>query len=266
MKIRSGGAKTGRTQTKVPNYGNRPKALKVDSKPKAKTKKVDLAPHLKKAIDKAPKDPLEKELAPLQKDSTGIVSRAHKLEVVDASSCDQAGRLLVEIKGLVKVAEEKRKYLLEPLKEATNRINGEFNKLKSPLNDAANILESNIRGYRDQERIRAEAERLKLEEKAEKERVKAEEMKEEGREKAASNAEERAEKAAHEAAMVVLPASTVAEGLHVRKIWTFDVVDEMKVPREYLEINGKAVRAAITGGTREIPGLRIYQDESFAVR
>jgi hypothetical protein len=54
---------------------------------------------------------------------------------------------------------------------------------------------------------------------------------------------------------------------YVRKSWTFAVVDLDAVPREYMSLDVEVVREAINkDGVREIPGLRIYQNETLHVR
>lgn len=50
-----------------------------------------------------------------------------------------------------------------------------------------------------------------------------------------------------------------------QKHWTFEVVDITKVPVLYLDVDTAVVRAAIRDGERDIPGLRIYQEESVRV-
>ncbi len=50
------------------------------------------------------------------------------------------------------------------------------------------------------------------------------------------------------------------------KRWVFEVTDPNAVPREYLEVNETAIRKAVQGGIREIPGVRIYQDTSLSLR
>lgn len=45
----------------------------------------------------------------------------------------------------------------------------------------------------------------------------------------------------------------------VRLIWTFDIVDRNQVPNGYWSIDEAVIKAAIADGTREIPGIRIYQ-------
>lgn len=52
----------------------------------------------------------------------------------------------------------------------------------------------------------------------------------------------------------------------VRHEWNATVVDPDAVPREYLVVDMAKVRAAVKDGVREIPGVRIEQVESLAVR
>ena len=50
-----------------------------------------------------------------------------------------------------------------------------------------------------------------------------------------------------------------------RKVWKFEVTNEIEVPRQFLMVDMAKVRAAVNGGIREIPGVRIYEDEQLAV-
>lgn len=61
---------------------------------------------------------------------------------------------------------------------------------------------------------------------------------------------------------------TGSGSLKPRETWTFEVEDFGKVPREYLDIDSEAVRAAIKGkdGLREIPGLRIFAETTLVDR
>lgn len=52
----------------------------------------------------------------------------------------------------------------------------------------------------------------------------------------------------------------------VRKVWRFAITDARLVPREYLTIDQPTVNEAIRGGAREIPGLRIFEEEILAAR
>lgn len=50
------------------------------------------------------------------------------------------------------------------------------------------------------------------------------------------------------------------------KKWTYKVTDVTAVPKEYLMIDEKKVKAAIAACTRFIGGLEIYQEESLSLR
>lgn len=50
------------------------------------------------------------------------------------------------------------------------------------------------------------------------------------------------------------------------KRWAFEITDAAQVPREYLMVDEKKIREAVTNGERIIPGVRIYQSESLTIR
>ncbi|MEN6633276.1 MAG: hypothetical protein ABFD84_12680 [Candidatus Polarisedimenticolia bacterium] len=48
--------------------------------------------------------------------------------------------------------------------------------------------------------------------------------------------------------------------------WDFRVIAEYDVPREYLSIDERKIRAAIKAGAREIPGVAIYSVDALVRR
>ncbi len=61
----------------------------------------------------------------------------------------------------------------------------------------------------------------------------------------------------------------VAEATKVKGItkrWVFEVTDAHLVPREYLVVDEKKIREAVSTGTRLIPGVRIYQESGLTIR
>jgi hypothetical protein len=48
--------------------------------------------------------------------------------------------------------------------------------------------------------------------------------------------------------------------------WVHRVTDPQAVPRQYLMVNEAAIKAAVAGGVREIPGVEIYEDIRTAIR
>jgi len=51
-------------------------------------------------------------------------------------------------------------------------------------------------------------------------------------------------------------------GVSLREHWLFEVTDAALVPREYLIVDERLVRADVTGskGTKEIPGVRVWSE------
>lgn len=72
--------------------------------------------------------------------------------------------------------------------------------------------------------------------------------------------EERMAKEAEKAASEAAARAKVQAPKGVRKVPKFEVLDASKLPREYLCADEKAIRAAVNAGTREIAGVRIWED------
>lgn len=63
------------------------------------------------------------------------------------------------------------------------------------------------------------------------------------------------------------PALRSASGsVATRKRWTHEIVDESRIPRQYMKVDEQAIRQAIRDGAREIPGVKIEQASELAVR
>jgi len=85
----------------------------------------------------------------------------------------------------------------------------------------------------------------------------------------ADDAAQRAEVAVHAGLDAVARAAGESGAVASLKAnWTYEVLDIAQVPREWLMIDDRKVRAAIRAedGLRDIPGLRIYDDARTVVR
>lgn len=51
-----------------------------------------------------------------------------------------------------------------------------------------------------------------------------------------------------------------------RMVWKFQIRNPADVPRQYLVVDEKAIRAAVAAGVRQIPGVDIYEEETLATR
>lgn len=151
--------------------------------------------------------------------------------------------------GVKKKIEARRKFFTQPLNDQVGKINAMFKEYSNPIKSAKEIMENKMLFYRKEqqkkidkknERIKKEAEKL-----AKKEGVSAQEIIESTEKKEIQQ---------------TVGTSTVT------KRWTFEIVDEKKIPREYLELNEVKVNKDIRGkdGKRNIPGLRIFQKEGIS--
>lgn len=156
------------------------------------------------------------------------------------------------IKGIAALVEDARKKEKAAILDAGRTVDGFFAKRTDKLKAKIDSLVAAINAY---QRAKLEAER-----------------------KAAAEAAERARKEA-EAFDEPLPAASpvqVKEAARVTSIsgakatasrkWVHEVTDPLAVPRQYLMVNEAAIKAAIAGGTREIPGVRIFEDVRTAIR
>ena len=203
---------------------------------------------------------------------------------------------LNELLGNVKVAigniEEARKKQVEPLNAKVKTINDLWRKPRAALEalEAAAKRTLTIWLQAERERIAKEqAEARRLQEEQARKAAEADRQEQEAlaraeaaknskaREKALADAKAAADRGARAALALVdariaepmeaprgVKTDTATTGLVAK--WAYQVTDSDKVPREFLMVDEKKVRAAIATGVRQIDGITIYQDEILATR
>ena len=187
-----------------------------------------------------------------------------------------ANEMLGEVKSFIKKAETIRDTERKPFGDEYDRISNYFKgKIQS-----AEIIESNLKGSllayakavaeierkaKAEELARLEAERLAIE-------SAQNSLKDINPEMSHELAIEKVEKQTEIQLATATPiaeikkVSSAAGTASTKKVWTFEITDQALIPREYLEINEKKIMAGIRFGIREIPGVRIYQDEQISFR
>jgi hypothetical protein len=150
--------------------------------------------------------------------------------------------------------EARRTFFVRPLNDQVNAINAAFRSIITPLDTATATLKTKVLAYnREQERFRQE------------------EIKRLQQEEAAKIIDAYISGEEIPLPTVIAPpkAPTMTVGSFgkavSKKRWTFEVTNLALVPRSYMMVNDQAIRDAIKAGIREIPGVRIYQDEQLAV-
>lgn len=241
-------------------------------------KVVDEACALVKGTDLGKLDRQISECQDVMRTSEALVSKPLESmkEYVDAGELiSRGGIALKELDAL-------RRKLVDPLNAQVKRINALFHTVTDPVTarvGSKGDLERNWLAFRRQEDARRareqEAARLAQEEAAQREAAAVADA------AAASSPSERhealrqAEKASQEQTAAAMAAPReMTKGLRTdsgavseRQHWTFQVVDDTKIPREYMTPDllqiGKEVRAGIL---RELPGVHIYPEDRITRR
>jgi hypothetical protein len=163
-----------------------------------------------------------------------------------------------------------RRSRVDPLNREVRNVNNLFAPITAALQELTARGKKLIRAWQAQERARAEREReearLRAEEAARRE---AEAL---ARSDADALAEAEAARNEVSAALLETP-PPVPTGYRseeatttVRGRWVFEVVRPELVPAEYLTPNLQKIRAAVSAGVREIPGVSITQEDQVVVR
>lgn len=189
-----------------------------------------------------------------------VTERGNALEL-----CKQIKARRAEVVEFFRDTKEKAhaawKAIVAQEKSFTDRLDGAERKIKAA-----------VMSYdREQEAIRqAEQRRLQAEadEAARRERERLE------KQAAKLKTPEKREAVLEQAAMVAAPVIQLApvapkvEGVSVRKTWKARVVDEAKIPREFLMVNERALDAyaKATKGKMQVAGVEFYEAETMAVR
>ena len=171
-----------------------------------------------------------------ESDAALAVQQAEAIQVTTTEQEEQAYTALTQINKAIKTIETKRKEITKPLNDSLKATNTMFKKLSEPFVEADRIIRGKVMDFREQQ-----------EEKAQKELERRQKI------QAAHEAK------GHETHEITQPEPEVAKSTVTTKRWTFEVVDEKKVPREYLVVDSVAVNKAIRNGVREIDGLDIFQ-------
>lgn len=210
--------------------------------------------------------------------------RVNLRQIETADECAEWAGWLTGVHSMKKSVEARHALEKEPYLRAGQKIDKLKRDILAPVDALETAIKRGISVWRAKEAERIAEEQRKIDEEnqrrareAEAERQKRERETLAQAEEAGFTPEESAELANLEAAAVPAPilsavpvqektVSTPGGSVGARLIWKFETVNIRTVPDQYLQINEPAVNRAIREGVREIPGLRIYQEETLAVR
>lgn len=195
-----------------------------------------------------------KEVVEIESRNIDIITKADRQEIISQSDVDNANIILKHLSNQLKMIEQKRKTFTQPLNQSLKEINNTFRELVRPLQSAKDILDQKVMAWRreEQEKIRIEQERIAKEQ--------------ERRRKIQEAHKEKGHEVSEPVVMTKPEPLRTTDTTTTRKDWKHEILDEAKIPREYLVIHEGKIREAIRRGVREIPGIRIYQKETMVIK
>lgn len=160
--------------------------------------------------------------------------------------------LLQQAKGYHRRLDDERKKLVGPLNEQVKAINDMFR----PFTDRLSVFESKMKMAMGEYLRKKENDRRKALKDAEEAAARVSVLSQPSQDTSVQEALVRASEAQ----------APQVSGVSQRSVIRFELVDLSQVPRDYLCLDEARVREAIKAGVRDIPGLRIYEDKTLAIR
>jgi len=181
-----------------------------------------------------------------------MVAKAEGHEVKDQPSLEEAVAMGTAAKQLFKKIDGQRKATVDDPSQFVRTVNN----FAKTFTDRLKKIEDSLKKKISDHNYRVELERREQERKAR-----------EAAEKLQAQLDEEAKEKQVEPVKIPVPVVPEPEHVtrtetgasHQRMKWMFEVEDENKIPREYLQVNEAKIRQAIAMGRHEIPGLRIYE-------
>jgi hypothetical protein len=190
-----------------------------------------------------------------------ILVQAQALEVVTAEDYEGAAAVLKTLTAREKEVEARKAELWDPLAKLTKSVQALFNPPLKVLDQAKKIVSGKMGVYALEQRNIALAAQNRANQEADDSRqkllAKAERAADDGNYARAEVLEARAESVQADTIEVDIPE---VSGLHLRERWLFEVTDPKLVPREFLMVDERLVRAEVNAkeSLAKIPGVRIW--------
>jgi len=182
------------------------------------------------------------ELVKFRQANTSIIGNANALLVNTAPSENRAYEILKLIAAKKKEIKKRKEEIIKPMNASLKAARALFAEVEAPLLEADIILRDKILAFQQEQQAKA-----------------AKEM--ERREKIQATHEAKG----HQTYELAEVEPDVGESVTVKR-WTYEMIDESKLPRKYLCADLGKIRAAVNDGERDIPGLKIFQKEGISVR
>lgn len=196
----------------------------------------------------------QKEIARVQKKARDV------RKITDETTLSVASEVLVDVVKVLKITNYDRLEEGKPYREHSDKISTEFNELLSPLEGIKAKLDEEISAYQAKKQEKVEKERERLEKLAEK-------RQERENKRAARAGRDPIQHSAPEIPDAPTTIKTAGGGqIQVKTLWKYEIEDEKELPRRFLKPDKDAINKAVKGGARNIPGVRIFPDNSNAIK
>lgn len=185
-----------------------------------------------------------------------LLTKAKDFAVTSDAEMNEAVYMLGQLATAKKSIEAKRVSLTAPLNTSLSAINAMFKEVSGPLEQADRELRTKVNIYQTREKQRIETERRAAIEAAKTQDV-ALPVLENGAVVNVATGER----------VDSVPTTIRSFGTSASfpETWTFEVMDPILVPPEYLMVDEKKVGRVVKAGIREIPGIRIFQKMGITV-
>jgi hypothetical protein len=201
-----------------------------------------------------------------------LAGGAERCAVTDDDTAGKAALLVKLINETTKTATDRQKEAKRPHAELADAAFGYFKPMLGNLANAKTSTLAKLDRYRQEQERKAAEERRRLEEEARKRQEEADRIaamaKTETDIDLAVEVEQQARQAAEQAATVA-PKEIRSNYGHLasaRKTWDYRIIDPSQVPSAYMMVNEAAIKVAIKGGARKIPGVEIFEKTVTVVR
>ena len=185
------------------------------------------------------------DLTPVKNEVDQFLYDFQEVKITNQDQYTQAGDTVKQIQMKIKKIESKRLEYTRPLDESKRLIMDDFKKITEPLEEFVSELKNKMLAWYKLEQARLNEEQKKLEQEA--------------------LAKAKAEHKAEVQVPVINNQLKTQRGdvatISIKKVWKYRIVDETKIPRQYLTLDTAKVTQAIRDEVRIIDGLEIYQEE-----
>lgn len=206
------------------------------------------------------------QIAPEAADTLAFV---RETEIVDHPGYTVMANYLTTIKALAKKVDEAFDPTIDSIKNSLDTVRASKNRYTKPYKEAEEILKGKLAAYRELKEVEKKERERKLREEAK--RLAEEEQKSRAAAlaKAGRTEDARALAARPVVAPVIIDSTPIVpkiDGISFRQGFSFRVLDEKMVPREFLMVDESRVRRVVDalGMDARIPGIEIFPDTTVA--